>query len=350
MGIKKFDIVLDPHQQSYCSGEDVVGRVLVHSDCITSCRAILVKARGFAKVEWENEAYGEEEVYFENIVTVWSGTSHGDNLPAGEYGFPFLFKLPLNIPRSFEGTYGHVRYQIEAKAEIPWGADQFSSFFFKVDCKYDLREDDKASEALMFHKESTACLCCREEGPIIISLCADKTGYIPGEHVLLTGEVTNRADSPVVSSNITLVETIRYNIRTMHKKKKTTLKTIERSGIPAGETAVWLSIPIYIPEGATCLQYCGIMEAIYDVTITFTIGFCSEISVTQSITIGTIPVGKVTLTVEGPPASPGVPIPSAPPMCNTSDTPSHEMQPILHQPKSLSDLSKLDDVEVVLTK
>ncbi|KAG7161349.1 Arrestin domain-containing protein 17-like 2 [Homarus americanus] len=290
MGIKKFDIVLDPHQQSYCSGEDVVGRVLVHSDCITSCRAILVKARGFAKVEWENEAYGEEEVYFENIVTVWSGTSHGDNLPAGEYGFPFLFKLPLNIPRSFEGTYGHVRYQIEAKAEIPWGADQFSSFFFKVDCKYDLREDDKASEALMFHKESTACLCCREEGPIIISLCADKTGYIPGEHVLLTGEVTNRADSPVVSSNITLVE------------------------------------------------------------ITFTIGFCSEISVTQSITIGTIPVGKVTLTVEGPPASPGVPIPSAPPMCNTSDTPSHEMQPILHQPKSLSDLSKLDDVEVVLTK
>nr|XP_045625949.1 arrestin domain-containing protein 17-like isoform X1 [Procambarus clarkii] len=344
MGINKFDVVLEPGQRAYVSGQDVVGRVVVWADSVTSCRAILVKSKGYAKVEWGEESpQNSEEVYFENIVTIWSGTSHGDNLPAGEYGFPFQFKLPPKIPRSFEGTYGHIRYVIEAKAEIPWGTDQLSSVFFNVECKYDLSEHRTSSDSLMFHKEQSVCCCCCEQGPVIISLCAEKTDYIPGEYVLLTGEVTNRAGWHIESAEITLHETITYKINEATKIKREILQRVRRPGILTGETDIWLSVPIHIPDSAVCLQYCSIMTALYAVKITFSMGFCSTASVKQNITIGTVPVGKVSMTVEGAPASPTVPIPSAPPLYSTLDTPSHEMQPILHQPTSSPDLSKAEE-------
>nr|XP_053633733.1 arrestin domain-containing protein 17-like [Cherax quadricarinatus] len=345
MGINKFDVVLEPQQQAYTSGQDVVGRVVIRADSLTSCRAILVKSKGFARVEWGNEyPKNSEEVYFENIVTVWSGTSHGENLPAGEYCFPFQFKLPPKIPRSFEGTYGHIRYVIEAKAEIPWGTDQLSSVFFNVECKYDLNEIEKSSDSLLFHKEENVCCCFCEQGPVIISLCTEKTGYIPGEYVLLTGEVTNRAGWHIESAEITLHETVKYKIKENTKVKKERLQRVERPGILSGQTDIWLSVPIHIPDSAVCLQYCSIMTAIYDVTITFSMGFCSEASIRRSITIGSVPVGKVTMAVEGAPASPTVPVPSAPPLYSTLNTPNHEVVPILHQPKSSSDLDKQEEV------
>jgi hypothetical protein len=35
-------------------------------------------------------------------------------LPAGEHSFPFSMILPDQLPSSFEGQYGYVRYTVEA--------------------------------------------------------------------------------------------------------------------------------------------------------------------------------------------------------------------------------------------
>ena len=35
-------------------------------------------------------------------------------LAAGQHQIPFNFLLPIQIPSSFEGTHGHVRYRIKA--------------------------------------------------------------------------------------------------------------------------------------------------------------------------------------------------------------------------------------------
>lgn len=37
----------------------------------------------------------------------------------GTYCYPFQFQLPENIPSSFEGEYGHVRYTVKATIEKP---------------------------------------------------------------------------------------------------------------------------------------------------------------------------------------------------------------------------------------
>lgn len=41
------------------------------------------------------------------------------DLSIGQHAFPFTFVLPMQIPSSFEGKFGHVRYIIEAVAQRP---------------------------------------------------------------------------------------------------------------------------------------------------------------------------------------------------------------------------------------
>ena len=42
------------------------------------------------------------------------------DLGAGRHQYPFTFVLPTQIPPSFEGTFGHVRYALRCVAQRPW--------------------------------------------------------------------------------------------------------------------------------------------------------------------------------------------------------------------------------------
>lgn len=56
------------------------------------------------------------------------------------------------------------------------------------------------------------CCCCCQKEPVIISLEALKTGYIPGECVLLTGKIMNHSDSDVEYTKITIREVSPYTV------------------------------------------------------------------------------------------------------------------------------------------
>jgi hypothetical protein len=41
-------------------------------------------------------------------------------LSVGRHQYPFTFVLPTQIPPSFEGSFGHIRYTIRSVAQRPW--------------------------------------------------------------------------------------------------------------------------------------------------------------------------------------------------------------------------------------
>lgn len=46
-------------------------------------------------------------------------------LSAGEHSFPFEFRLPEeNLPTTFEGKHGHVKYWLKAILDRPWKEDR----------------------------------------------------------------------------------------------------------------------------------------------------------------------------------------------------------------------------------
>jgi len=53
-------------------------------------------------------------------------------LPGGNHRLPFTFTLPANVPSSFEGEVGSVRYTAEATMERPWKFNHTTRSAFTV--------------------------------------------------------------------------------------------------------------------------------------------------------------------------------------------------------------------------
>lgn len=66
-------------------------------------------------------------------------------MPTGKYSYPFQFQLPPNLPTSFEGEYGHVRYWVRASIEKPWKFDHMTKKAFTVVSALDLNSLPEAN-------------------------------------------------------------------------------------------------------------------------------------------------------------------------------------------------------------
>lgn len=61
-------------------------------------------------------------LYYEiNLLTVPGQIGANPVLPSGEHSFPFEVRLPEdNLPTTFEGKHGHVKYWLKAILDRPW--------------------------------------------------------------------------------------------------------------------------------------------------------------------------------------------------------------------------------------
>jgi len=66
-------------------------------------------------------------------------------LQAGRHEFLFNFLLPTNVPSSFEGKVGHVRYIATAKIDKPWKFDHVTKAAFTVLRSLDLNLEDTST-------------------------------------------------------------------------------------------------------------------------------------------------------------------------------------------------------------
>ena len=69
------------------------------------------------------------------------GSEAETELSVGNHAFPFSFELPANIPSSFEGKHGHVRYKITAAIDDP---QKKTELVFTVLTPYDLNKKEEA--------------------------------------------------------------------------------------------------------------------------------------------------------------------------------------------------------------
>ena len=68
-------------------------------------------------------------------------TDTATELSVGNHEFPFSVPLEANIPSSFEGKHGHVRYKVTASIDDP---QKKTEHFFTVLTPYDLNKDQDA--------------------------------------------------------------------------------------------------------------------------------------------------------------------------------------------------------------
>ena len=82
---------------------------------------------------------GEE--YFSCRQYIYGDGSESFYLNPGVHQFPFQFTLPLNIPTSYEGQFGRIRYTARAIISRPWRFNHEKVRIFTVNNPLDLNTE-----------------------------------------------------------------------------------------------------------------------------------------------------------------------------------------------------------------
>ncbi|XP_043269936.1 arrestin domain-containing protein 3-like [Venturia canescens] len=288
-GLQRFQINLDSADNTFAPGEIITGNVIVDLGRPKNIRALKVRIKGTAKVQWsetsgsgkdsETDWYRAEEQYFRLEAVLFGQTANGDSvsLEAGHHAYPFSFCLPHNIPSSFECSDGSVRYSIKAIMDRPWKFDHQVTLAFTVEAPYDLNEVPTATSDVVDEDMDSFCcplVPCIGMGSMKYHFYLPARGFAVGEAIEAKVKIENGSRSvDVVKLKLNLEQKIKLYARTKTKKHQNTIQKTKQLG-PFGhkiETTLNLQVPA-VP--LSNLKHCGIIDVEYRLAFHIVVSGC----------------------------------------------------------------------------
>lgn len=218
------------------------------------------------------------------------------DMSSGTYRYSFDCLLPHNIPASFDGSYGHIRYYIEACLDIPWRFDKEYRVQFTVVRNDDLNEYPQLQ--MPCRQEEFAKFCCLfcQSDPMIMTVTIPYSGFTPGQVIPVTINFDNKSSIKVDRTKVNFKRFIRYNSHTPQHQTKTDIdKMVEAyaSGVESGDTknfTVELQVPQITMNSND--RFCNIVQITYELKVEAEISGCHQnVTMLFPIVIGTVPFG-----------------------------------------------------------
>lgn len=241
-------------------GSNVCGEVLVTMDKPKKCENLIVNLLGRANVRWKKEehygnvrkttTYTNQATYIDDQVLVWSQEEcPTGELTAGEHHFPFQFQLPQSCPPSFEGRYGQVRYEFEARL-TPHG---WRKIIGGHTVKASLFVGARAEILRVYGRPETAettksvGLSCFNLGSITCSVTLPHTGFSAGQTIPITASINNQTSRTLRIQAIIYRQDIFFSSGI---QKMVDTKVVQKLGprIQPRETASFDNITLDIPR------------------------------------------------------------------------------------------------------
>lgn len=156
----------------------------------------------------------------------------------GEHVHQFRFQIPPeNLPTSFEGEYGFIRYSLVGSIDRPW-KDQITtrkmfSVWEYVDCNNPLLSAPQVGQSEKLQKGG----CCSPAKRSYITLQLDRRGYCPGENVIVSLKVEDFPPGIIVKMMLTMVSMFKMNETPQNKSgqtKRDVLQTCTIGTVPTG--------------------------------------------------------------------------------------------------------------------
>ncbi|OWF44458.1 arrestin domain-containing protein 3-like [Mizuhopecten yessoensis] len=311
MGVKNLDIRVNGGQSVFYPGQMVQGNIHLDVDSDTKVKEIRLRFRGYADVHWTEQKsrgsgkhrrtytkhYRSHETYFDNIVKVLVPGPGEDQLimKPGQYTYPFGMQLPGKCATSFEGGVGRVRYYLQAIVDKPWAFDNEHFHPFTVIQLLDLNGRTDVMNTVENQGSKTLCCLCCESGPITGKLRLNRTGYVPGEKIMVQGEVVNHSRRAMKNHQINLLMNVNYHAGGKTRRVQTEVAELRKIEIPPGESDSWNGEGLVIPPlPASGLPGCSIITIDYTVELQVVpSGLAFDLSVPIPVIIGSIPLVSV---------------------------------------------------------
>lgn len=235
--------------------------------------------------------FGEEIYLNESVTTNFEKNFENFTISPGDHKIKFRFYLSKNIPSSFDGLNGRIRYTCSAKLE------QFHQFDIKCEKNFfvvgdeDLNKITGANLPILMTDVQNLYCCCFKCGEIEFRIRLPKKGFVVNETIPIYHEIYNRTKLSVNQIRLTLKQVITFygqvssfKSRIVSMNKATVLK---RVSIPAG-TDKSVLVDFLVPFVSPKLIFCNLIVVNYFLVVK--IG--SYVSCSIPIIIGRIPVAE----------------------------------------------------------
>ncbi|XP_057379789.1 arrestin domain-containing protein 3-like [Daphnia carinata] len=308
MGFERFEIVLENRNGIFYPGQTIIGVVHVSNAKSETIRGIQVDCSGVAEVRIPGkdakntynstgcDFYCAREQYFDFKFSLVNPGQHAVELAAGHHQYPFTFVLPTQIPPSFEGPYGHIRYNIQAVAQRTWLKREYvCNSNLTVNAIVDLNTMPKTELPVKKIKSKTLGLLCCKSAPISAQAQIERAGYVPGETIILHAHTDNESGISMRGSKAQLVQITKFIAEGQTNCESKVLKAyIHESFI---ETDVMDNVKFVVPQvPPSTLPFCGIMDISYQVQYIVDPGTLSiNVTINLDLVIGTIPLRSHTV-------------------------------------------------------
>lgn len=310
------EVFLDNYGGACFPGQTIAGRIECTFNKEKNLRAVKIKFKGRAETEWyESESYYDhsskkhrtrrvrysgEEVYFDAEYILLQG---GENfvLPPGRHSYPFSYILPTQLPSSFEGVHGNIRYTIKGTVDRPWKFNYEAKIGLNIVSPLDLNYLPGLREPIALSDDKHLCCCWCRSGPLTLQVSIPATGFCPDQDVNVGACVMNLSNVSVENVVFKIyrhVEFISHYPSTRHRFDEVLVAEVHEGGIGAHGEHSWTS-KLKIPSNMVYpnLIPCSIMNATYELKVKAVLP-CphSNLTIEIPITIGSVPLAGVPLS------------------------------------------------------
>lgn len=246
-----------------------------------------------------------EKYVWQRIFLVGDGNSV-TILEPGTLVYPFQFVLPTNLPSSFTNRSGTIAYFLDVEVQRSTVIKILTSLPFTVNGILDLNLEPKAANPQEGegHKGSNYFLLRKGEMDFILTL--PRSGFVPGEILDFTGEISNNSNKKILGLRACLLQKLSFRAQGHIKKEKRYFCEVEGPGVDKGDHKIWkpqpgLKIPPVPPTrlGGTCriinVQYFLKFQVLLS-------GFSTSLKCLLPVLIGNIPL-RSTFELFRPPGS-----------------------------------------------
>ena len=326
--MKDFTLQLNnPPNGVYFTGDTVSGTVTAVNDEPKDYKAIQVRIVGAANVHWSEERgrgtrvhYDSHETYIDTFVNVWDrNTVAGGKFPPGTFHFPFTLQLGRargrgNLPSSFNGTVGHIKYMIEARVMKGgiFKRDTRCEAYINVASIVPINKPNLLQPKAGQFSKTFCCLCCAS-GPINISATVPRTGFcMQKDGIPVEVSVENGSSRDIRQIVASIHQIGRYTAQGHHCYSNITVTRVASEPVRGHNSTVWRPPPIAVPDTTPTLLNCGIIQVIYILRVSASI---SGAIIDIPIVLGNVPL-------QGGTEAGGFPQPSAGPAGGYQPPPS----------------------------
>ncbi|CAG5118249.1 unnamed protein product [Candidula unifasciata] len=257
-----------------------------------------------SKTAWKKVRKLRETEIYSRTTTILFGADPESTfnyiLPAGNHIMPFELPVPSDLPSSFEGTHGYVRYWLECILDVAGNAEQITKKAFTVISKCNLNTDPLADKEIKRQQKVSVCCACCTPGYYDIRYCVARRGYVPGEKILVDIRARNYTNN-IVHLVLRFKMVTSYHAQGKCLRVKKTLQEGEKI-LETSETLKWnpeIPVPPLPPSG---LGGSRVIDIGYwlEVDMYSKAFFSDSLHFNDEIKIGTLPLKHVmeTTTVQ----------------------------------------------------